>query len=82
VGVKIPTREDPLLILDVDNQMVRKQQFKTMDQIKTQEQQKYRSHESLTAQRLEAYWVVDAARNQTTLGEIGDALVLVDIKLN
>jgi methylmalonyl-CoA mutase len=77
-------KEDPLQILDVDNQKVRKQQLEQLDHIKaTRNSEKV--HESLRkiilcAQTGEGNLLelaVDAARNRTTLGEISDALETV-----
>ncbi|MEZ7498836.1 methylmalonyl-CoA mutase [Flavobacterium sp. Arc3] len=77
-------KEDPLLILDVDNQMVRKQQLEQLDHIKaTRDSEKVK--ESLAKLTLCAKTgegnllelAVDAARNRTTLGEISDALETV-----
>ncbi|OAB27427.1 heterodimeric methylmalonyl-CoA mutase large subunit precursor [Flavobacterium fryxellicola] len=74
-------KEDPLQILDVDNQMVRKQQLEQLDQIKaTRDAEKVKkSLEKLTlcAKTGEGNLLeiaVEAARNRTTLGEISDAL--------
>jgi methylmalonyl-CoA mutase len=77
-------KEDPLVILDVDNQMVRKQQLEQLDRIKA-------SRDSEKVQELLQKLIdcaksgkgnlleiaVDAARNRTTLGEISDALETV-----
>ncbi|MFT5714739.1 MAG: methylmalonyl-CoA mutase, partial [Flavobacterium sp.] len=77
-------REDPLQILDVDNQMVRKQQLEQLDHIKaTRDYEKVQ--ESLkkiiicaqTGKGNLLELAVDAARNRTTLGEISDALETV-----
>lgn len=74
-------KEDPLHILDVDNQMVRRQQIERLDQIKaTRDSQKVaaclaaltESAKSGQGNLLEL--AVDAARNRATLGEISDAL--------
>lgn len=74
-------KEDPLHILDVDNQMVRRQQIERLDQIKaTRDSQKVAaclaaltaSAKSGEGNLLEL--AVDAARNRATLGEISDAL--------
>ena len=77
-------KEDPLQILDVDNQMVRKQQLEQLDRIKaTRDSQKVLdSLKKLTlcAQTGEGNLLeiaVEAARNRTTLGEISDALETV-----
>lgn len=74
-------KEDPLHILDVDNQMVRKQQLEQLDRIKENRDSK-KVQESLDKLILCAKTgegnlleiAVDAARNRTTLGEISDAL--------
>jgi methylmalonyl-CoA mutase len=77
-------KEDPLHILDVDNQMVRKQQLEQLDRIKA-----FRDNEKVqnslkkliecaktgNGNLLEI--AVEAARNRTTLGEISDALETV-----
>jgi methylmalonyl-CoA mutase len=77
-------KEDPLVILDVDNQMVRKQQLAQLDRIKA-------SRDTEKVQELLQKLIdcaktgkgnlleiaVDAARNRTTLGEISDALETV-----
>lgn len=77
-------KEDPLHILDVDNQMVRKQQIERLDQIKaTRNSEKVAEClAKLTAcangesgNLLDL--AVDAARNRATLGEISDALETV-----
>jgi methylmalonyl-CoA mutase len=77
-------KEDPLQILDVDNQKVRKQQLELLDRIKsTRDSQKVQ--ESLrklilcakTGEGNLLELAVDAARNRTTLGEISDALETV-----
>lgn len=77
-------KEDPLQILDVDNQMVRKQQLEQLDRIKaTRDSEKVQ--ESLkklilcakTGEGNLLELAVDAARNRTTLGEISDALETV-----
>ena len=77
-------KEDPLHILDVDNQMVRKQQLEQLDRIKatrdTQKVQDSLKKLTLCAQTGEGNLLelaVDAARNRTTLGEISDALETV-----
>ena len=77
-------KEDPLHILDVDNQMVRKQQVKQLERIKKSRNNEKVS-ECLTAltncaqtgkgNLLEL--AVEAARNRATLGEISDALETV-----
>lgn len=77
-------KEDPLLILDVDNQMVRKQQLEQLDRIKasrdSEKVQKSLDKLILCAKTGEGNLLelaVDAARNRTTLGEISDALETV-----
>ena len=77
-------KEDPLHILDVDNQMVRRQQIERLEQIKaTRNAAKVRecldkltaSAQSGEGNLLEL--AVEAARNRATLGEISDALETV-----
>jgi methylmalonyl-CoA mutase len=77
-------KEDPLHILDVDNQMVRKQQVERLETIKTKRDSKKvaESLEKLTVcaktgkgNLLEL--AVEAARHRATLGEISDALETV-----
>ncbi|MNK02590.1 Methylmalonyl-CoA mutase large subunit [compost metagenome] len=77
-------KEDPLHILDVDNQMVRRQQLEQLDRIKATrntEKVKETLHKLTEAAKsgkgnlLEL--AVDAARNRATLGEISDALETV-----
>jgi methylmalonyl-CoA mutase len=77
-------KEDPLQILDVDNQKVRKQQLEQLDRIKsTRDSEKVQESLKkliLCAQSGEGNLLelaVDAARNRTTLGEISDALETV-----
>ncbi|HEY4629478.1 MAG TPA: methylmalonyl-CoA mutase [Flavobacterium sp.] len=77
-------KEDPLQILDVDNQMVRKQQLEQLDRIKatrdTEKVQNSLKKLTLCAQTGEGNLLeiaVEAARNRTTLGEISDALETV-----
>ncbi|RTY74291.1 methylmalonyl-CoA mutase [Flavobacterium sp. LS1P28] len=77
-------KEDPLQILDVDNQMVRKQQLEQLDRIKatraTEKVQESLKKLILCAQTGEGNLLeiaVEAARNRTTLGEISDALETV-----
>ena len=74
-------KEDPLHILDVDNQMVRKQQIERLENIKaTRNAAKVKaSLEKLTncARNQNDNLLslaVEAARNRATLGEISDAL--------
>ena len=77
-------KEDPLQILDVDNQMVRRQQLEQLERIKaTRDSGKVQlSLEKLThcaqtgvGNLLEL--AVESARNRATLGEISDALETV-----
>ncbi|MCZ8196533.1 MAG: methylmalonyl-CoA mutase [Flavobacterium sp.] len=77
-------KEDPLHILDVDNQMVRKQQIERLEHIKaTRDNDKVKaSLAKLTdcAQNQNDNLLalaVEAARNRATLGEISDALEAV-----
>ncbi|WP_426064379.1 methylmalonyl-CoA mutase [Flavobacterium sp. DSP2-3-1] len=77
-------KEDPLQILDVDNQMVRKQQLEQLDRIKatrdTEKVQDSLKKLILCAQTGQGNLLeiaVEAARNRTTLGEISDALETV-----
>lgn len=77
-------KEDPLQILDVDNQMVRKQQIEQLERIKaTRDTDKVQlSLKTLTlcAQTGQGNLLelaVEAARNRATLGEISDALETV-----
>ncbi|MFV8332217.1 methylmalonyl-CoA mutase [Flavobacterium sp. GSP14] len=77
-------KEDPLQILDVDNQMVRKQQLEQLERIKatrdTEKVQNSLKKLTLCAQTGEGNLLeiaVEAARNRTTLGEISDALEAV-----
>jgi len=74
-------KEDPLHILDVDNQMVRRQQIERLDQIKaTRDTQKVNeclarltaSAKSGEGNLLEL--AIEASRYRATLGEISDAL--------
>jgi len=74
-------KEDPLHILDVDNQMVRKQQVERLQEIKaTRDTEKVnQSLEKLilcakTGQGNLLEIAIEAARNRATLGEISDAL--------
>ena len=77
-------KEDPLHILDVDNQMVRKQQMDSLQQIKENRDSTKVSKalEALTTaaksgeENLLAL-AVEAAKERATLGEISDALELV-----
>ncbi len=77
-------KEDPLDILDVDNQLVRKQQVERLEQIKeTRDSQKVNnSLEKLivcaqTGQGNLLEIAIEAARNRATLGEISNALETV-----
>ena len=77
-------KEDPLQILDVDNQMVRKQQLEQLDHIKgTRNSEKVQNslaqliHCAKTGEGNLLAIAVEAARNRTTLGEISDALETV-----
>jgi methylmalonyl-CoA mutase len=77
-------KEDPLQILDVDNDMVRKQQIERLNQIKaTRNAEKVKQClEKLTycAKNQNDNLLslaVEAARNRATLGEISDALEVV-----
>ncbi len=77
-------KEDPLHILDVDNQMVRKQQIERLNHIKaTRDNDKVKAClAKLTdcAQNANDNLLslaVEAARNRATLGEISDALEAV-----
>ena len=77
-------KEDPLQILDVDNQMVRRQQIEQLEQIKatrnTEKVQLSLKKLTLCAQTGEGNLLelaVEAARNRATLGEISDALETV-----
>jgi methylmalonyl-CoA mutase len=74
-------KEDPLHILDVDNQMVRKQQLEQLEKIKATRDTE-RVNQSLeklilcakTGQGNLLEIAIEAARNRATLGEISDAL--------
>jgi methylmalonyl-CoA mutase len=74
-------KEDPLMILDVDNQMVRKQQLERLAQIKaSRDTEKVKAslakltEAAKTGQENLLSLAVEAARNRATLGEISDAL--------
>jgi methylmalonyl-CoA mutase len=74
-------KEDPLHILDVDNQMVRKQQIERLEEIKAKRdtEKVNQSLEKLilcakTGQGNLLKIAIEAARNRATLGEISDAL--------
>ena len=77
-------KEDPLHILDVDNQMVRKQQLEQLDKIKASRDTK-KVKETLdkliaaakTGEGNLLEIAVEAARYRATLGEISDALETV-----
>jgi methylmalonyl-CoA mutase len=86
VGVnKYPLKkEDPLQILDVDNQMVRKQQIERLERIKatrnTEKVQLSLKKLTLCAQTGEGNLLelaIEAARNRASLGELSDALETV-----
>jgi len=77
-------KEDPLQILDVDNQMVRRQQIEQLEKIKasrdTEKVQLSLKKLTLCAQTGEGNLLelaIEAARNRATLGEISDALETV-----
>jgi methylmalonyl-CoA mutase len=77
-------KEDPLHILDVDNQMVRKQQIERLEQIKaTRDNTKVAeclaklTESAKTSGENLLSLAVEAARNRATLGEISDALEVV-----
>ena len=77
-------KEDPLDILDVDNQLVRKQQIERLEEIKqTRDSEKVNSSlEKLilcaqTGQGNLLEIAIEAARNRATLGEISSALETV-----
>ncbi|QLC67779.1 methylmalonyl-CoA mutase [Flavobacterium sp. LPB0248] len=77
-------KEDPLDILDVDNQLVRKQQIERIEEIKqTRDSEKVnKSLEKLilcaqTGQGNLLEIAIEAARNRATLGEISNALETV-----
>jgi len=77
-------KEDPLQILDVDNQMVRQQQLEQLHQIKatrdTDKVEKSLQKLIQCAQTAEGNLLeiaVEAARNRCTLGEISNALETV-----
>lgn len=76
--------EDPLHILDVDNQMVRKQQIEQLEKIKANRNNievenslKKLIHCAKTGEGNLLAIAVEAARNRTTLGEISNALETV-----
>jgi len=77
-------KEDPLQILDVDNDMVRKQQIERLQQIKaTRNSEKVKecleklTEAAKTSNDNFLSLAVEAARNRATLGEISDALEAV-----
>jgi len=77
-------KEDPLIILDVDNEMVRKQQLERLAQIKsTRDTEKVKAslakltESAKSGQENLLSLAVEAARNRATLGEISDALEAV-----
>jgi methylmalonyl-CoA mutase len=77
-------KEDPLHILDVDNQMVRKQQIEQLEDIKAKRdtEKVNQSLEKLihcakTGEGNLLEIAVEAAKNRATLGEISDALETV-----
>ncbi|MNX40089.1 Methylmalonyl-CoA mutase large subunit [compost metagenome] len=77
-------KEDPLDILDVDNQLVRKQQVERLEEIKrTRDSEKVNKslekliHCAQTGQGNLLENAVEAARNRATLGEISNALETV-----
>lgn len=74
-------KEDPLMILDVDNQMVRKQQLERLAQIKaSRNAEKVKAslakltEAAKSGQENLLSLAVEAARNRATLGEISNAL--------
>ena len=77
-------KEDPLQILEVDNQLVRQQQIEQLEKIKasrdTEKVQLSLKKLTLCAQTGEGNLLeiaIEAARNRATLGEISDALETV-----
>lgn len=77
-------KEDPLDILDVDNQLVRKQQIERLEEIKrTRDFEKVNKslekliHCAQTGQGNLLENAIEAARNRATLGEISNALETV-----
>ena len=77
-------KEDPLQILDVDNQMVRRQQLEQLERIKSTRNNELVKHSldkiihcARTAEGNLLEIAVEAARNRATLGEISDALETV-----
>ena len=74
-------KQDPLHILDVDNQMVRRQQLEQLQRIKTErntedvkQSLKQLTHCATAGHGNLLEFAIDAARNRATLGEISDAL--------
>jgi len=74
-------KEDPLHILDVDNQMVRKQQIEQLEEIKAKRDTEKVNlslekliHCAKTGEGNLLEIAIEAARNRATLGEISDAL--------
>ena len=74
-------KEDPLMILDVDNQMVRKQQIERLQEIKaTRNNEQVKiclaklTEAAKTGTENLLSLAVEAAKNRATLGEISDAL--------
>ncbi len=74
-------KEDPLMILDVDNEMVRKQQLERLAEIKaSRDTEKVKAslakltESAKSGQENLLSLAVEAARNRATLGEISDAL--------
>lgn len=77
-------KEDPLHILDVDNQMVRRQQIERLEHIKaTRDTQKVNdclaklTASATTGEGNLLELAVEAARNRATLGEISHALEVI-----
>jgi methylmalonyl-CoA mutase len=77
-------KEDPLMILDVDNEMVRKQQLERLAQIKaSRNAEKVKAslakltEAAKSGQENLLSLAIEAARNRATLGEISDALEAV-----
>ena len=77
-------KEDPLQILDVDNQMVRKQQLEQLDRIKASRNTEKvalslhkLTHCAKNGEGNLLELAVEAARNRATLGEISSALETV-----
>jgi len=77
-------KEDPLHILDVDNQLVRKQQIERLEKIKSERNNdkvaaclSALTESAKTGKGNLLELAVEAARNRATLGEISDALELI-----